>query len=142
MTNNDSRIDSLFDRFGKQPSAEKESRWLAMGGKVPYQAVELAAPGTNSPTVRVYFSNGDVAAIRYSTVAAVLYDAGEDDLSLLTRSGAFVLKGQHVLSLIEEFEKERVKVVRFYDENRHEAPANEGVIIHRIEWMAAKPTGS
>lgn len=138
MANNDSRIDSLFDRFGKQPSAEKESRWLAMGGKVPYQAVEMTAPGTSSPTVRVYFSNGDVAAIRYSTVAAVLYDAGDDDLSLLTRSGAFVIKGQNVISLLEEFEKERIKVVRFYDEQRHEAPADGGVVIRRIEWMATK----
>mgnify|MGYP003376361009 CR=1 FL=1 len=138
MSGNDTRIDSLFDRFGKQPSAQQETRWVEMGGKVPYQAVELAAPGMTSPTLRVYFSNGNVASIRYSTVAAVLYEAADDDLALLTRSGAFVLKGQHVLSLMDDFERERVKVVRFFDEQKHAPPDEGAVLLTRITWMATK----
>ena len=138
MSNDDTRINSLFERFGNNPSAEQTGRWQAMGGKVPYQAAEvMPGPGV-ARSLQIYFSNGNVAIIRYSGISAVLYTASSEEVSIISRSGAIVMKGTGLLSLMDEIDRERVKTLRFFNPEGHE-PAPEGKpIITSITWYTAK----
>jgi hypothetical protein len=129
----DGNVTSIFNRFGAHPSPTAAAAPPSPGELKPYAAADVERTSKRVPRFKVYYSNGDVELKNYAYLMDVISVAPEY-LALVFTTGALVLKGQNVRSLLDDLQDEQVRTLYPFDENRHLPPEENAAVIDTIEW--------
>lgn len=101
-----------------------------------YRAADTAAGEGFTHRLRIDYSNGDTNIFHYANLISVYASGGA--LSLLFTSGMVYLEGDNLGELLDGLHDERIRTLRAFDPQRHDAPAGDAVV---IRWMEFQDVG-